>query len=253
MLPELHQLDPTGDVTLVLYRDRATSEESPNGCSDAQSNNEETTLAGSIIEQAFINGEWKSESGTTSSDLDHRTTVRVEVLFVVCSRTLSRVSPVFRRMLTGVFEEAITLRSKGAVDIPLEDDDPDALLILMNLAHSRFQKIPSRLNLDSVTQIACLVDKYEMPELVKLNMKSWISDLWWPLTDELELPPRPLIEAPSLLFILWVFREDERGKLRQLIRHTVKWTQGDFDPTFLPIPQIIPGKFLETSSIGNQC
>jgi hypothetical protein len=62
--------------------------------------------------------------------------------FVVCSRALMRLSPVFKALLSGGFEESRP--TEGEWIIPLPDDDPGALLTLLNIIHGRFGKVPDK-------------------------------------------------------------------------------------------------------------
>lgn len=97
--------------------------------------------------------------------------------FVVCSKTLSRASPVFKEMLYGGFAESKQPK-KGdqSWTVKLPDDDHDSLKILLDIMHANFDKIPSKLrSLDKLYRIAVLTDKYDTAHL----LRPWIHQWGW--------------------------------------------------------------------------
>lgn len=80
-------------------------------------------------------------------------------LFVNAARTvLIILSPVFKAMLTGNFREA----GATASEILLPDDDPDALLFLLRIAHLKFKDLPDTLLFQDLYQLSVTCDKYDV-------------------------------------------------------------------------------------------
>ena len=42
------------------------------------------------------------------------------------------------------------------------NDDPDVLTVLLYLVHGQFRKVPREVDLGTLTNLAILVDKYEL-------------------------------------------------------------------------------------------
>lgn len=79
-------------------------------------------------------------------------------LSVTTSKTvLTILSPVFKAMLAGGFREAGATISK----IPLPDDDPNALLLLLRIAHLKFKDLPNKLSFRELYRLAVVCDKYD--------------------------------------------------------------------------------------------
>ena len=56
----------------------------------------------------------------------------------------------------------------------LVDDDPDALLIVLRIAHLDFEKVPTRiLDYDLLVQLAVVCDKYDLVRLVRPWRSTW--------------------------------------------------------------------------------
>jgi hypothetical protein len=66
-------------------------------------------------------------------------------------------------MLTGGFQEAGASTSK----IPLPDDDPDALLLLLRIAHLKFKDLPGRITFRDLYRLAVICDKYDTVGVVR--------------------------------------------------------------------------------------
>ena len=98
------------------------------------------------------------------------TWLRRPVSIGVSSHAMSLASPVWRKILHPPFE---TLPSSDASDddeqddIDFTDDDGEALLLLLNIAHLQFSKIPHYLTFETVVQVAVLCDKYDCVGLIK--------------------------------------------------------------------------------------
>ncbi|KAF8865170.1 hypothetical protein BDZ45DRAFT_475398 [Acephala macrosclerotiorum] len=128
-----------------------------------------------------VGGDSKTETPYALSDDVEETTPEmagVKVDMIVSSRHLMLASPVFKAMLRfGAFREGQKLDSDSKAEVPLFDDDIEALVILLDIVHGRNRQIPRQINLDLMTKITILVDKYQMVEAAEIFTEAWIEDL----------------------------------------------------------------------------
>jgi hypothetical protein len=80
------------------------------------------------------------------------------------------------------------------VPVEFPEDDPDALLILLRIAHLQFHEIPKSISFSWLTELAILCDKYDSVRLLQPFIEQWMSS--WTL-----LCLEPGYEA--WLFIAW--------------------------------------------------
>ncbi|TGO56309.1 hypothetical protein BCON_0079g00030 [Botryotinia convoluta] len=157
---------------------------------------------------------------------------------LVSSKHMSLASPVFKAMLQGGFQEAITLKETGKLEVPLPDDDPAAMKILIDAIHGRMKSVPLKIELELLTQLAILVDKYQCPEVLLPYPVIWKNKLQdW--TDSSS-------DIARWLCIAWQFELDD-----EFLRAT-KWIQEqgtcDLETTMatmkynLPIPKQVTDK-----------
>ena len=82
--------------------------------------------------------------------------------FVVSSKVMCLASPVWRAMFDPQGPWAKQSSSSGGSIYSLAEDDPDALLILLQIAHLQFSDLPDALVVyEHLLQLAVLCDKYE--------------------------------------------------------------------------------------------
>ncbi|KAI1863191.1 uncharacterized protein JN550_009717 [Neoarthrinium moseri] len=99
-------------------------------------------------------------------------------IFVCESRSLSRASPVWKRMLGGPWKESRPANdpAPGEWTVDLPEDDPEAMGIMLNVIHSRFESLPfldEFLSLSLIYKITVLTDKYALTRLLRPWAKSW--------------------------------------------------------------------------------
>ena len=94
---------------------------------------------------------------------------------IVSSKVMCLASPVWRTMLDpkGHFKEA----SPESKEITLEDDDLEALLLLLNIAHLRYLNIPTSLEYNGLLNLAILCDKYDTVTLIRPWLPKWLEGL----------------------------------------------------------------------------
>lgn len=171
MSTEVCTLDPDGDIFLIL-----------------------------------ANQDEETKSDRTSMEVENDISRR-EIRVQCSSKHLTLASSVFTAMLSPNFKESATLRSVGTLNLPLPDDDPEALLILLNIIHGQTKEIPLAVNLYMLTQIAILVDKYRLQMVVGILSRFWISTL------KLNMPQVwTEDDLRRWIFISWVFQSPAEFK-----------------------------------------
>ncbi|KAL8405018.1 hypothetical protein RB594_009776 [Gaeumannomyces avenae] len=177
--------------------------------------------------------------------------------FIVCSRALSRASPVFSTMLNGPWTEKQPVSGDWVVELP--DDDPTSLRRVLTIIHGRFREVPDTIPLEDLHRLCICVDKYDITEYLRPWAKAWCLSMeskmdssiensariaWvaWVLgnRDLLERSIRPLLwsSTPSSLTTTKAGNEylvplDSTGILDNIriismskIQHLLSWLQG---------------------------
>ncbi|KAJ5018025.1 hypothetical protein K4K57_006601 [Colletotrichum sp. SAR 10_99] len=91
--------------------------------------------------------------------------------FVVCSRTLSRWSPVFRTMLFGGFAESRPAEAAWSVSLP--EDLPSAMFLVLSIIHGCFEDVPTSLSQFELYQTLAVTEKYDMTKIVRPWAALW--------------------------------------------------------------------------------
>lgn len=269
--PNNHELDPDGDLVLILHPSSsgyknvvhdAPSEgmvkptrlyyfsslyladpqplnisEEPNAVEEpAAGSVVEGAAAGTAAERFFANsddpilGGHKTALIPDEKDLCHAVRIRVS------SKHLTLASPVFRTMFKVIYKEGLNLHSQGHAELPLPDDNPAAFLIILHLIHGQIRKVPRKIDLWMLTELAILVDKYELLETVEMWLDYWLQDLesTIPLTLNNDLLP--------WICISWVFRKS--AILKKVTKIAQTESQGLLEANQLPIPECVLSKNL---------
>jgi hypothetical protein len=115
--------------------------------------------------------------------------------FLVCSRTLARVSPVLDRMLYGSFTEAKPdNESDWTVDLP--HDMPSAMELFLNIAHGHLQKTPRTPSIHELYDLTMLTHFYDATPLLVPWIRPWIDTLR-------DTTAGPDDAVPKLIWISW--------------------------------------------------
>lgn len=80
--------------------------------------------------------------------------------------------------------------------IPFPDDDPSALLLILQIAHLKFSAIPRSCTYDMLLKLAILSDKYDVAGLVRPYLEGWVDGV----KDTVNSPGHE-----GWLFISWTF------------------------------------------------
>ncbi|TGO38694.1 hypothetical protein BHYA_0069g00130 [Botrytis hyacinthi] len=198
-------VDPDGDLILLLNSNISSSSKSDDYFStdpEAVNTSDDDILSESKITRSV---EVKLSDDEPSPTYHDR--------LLVSSKHMSLGSPVFRAMLQGEFKEAVTLKTVGKLEVPLPDDHPSAMKILINIIHGRMNMVPLNIELELFTQIAILVDKYQCRETLRFLFPVWKNGL----SDTFSEPSWTNIAR--WVCIAWQFElEDEFIKATQMIR-----------------------------------
>ncbi|KAK2808737.1 hypothetical protein FQN50_004409 [Emmonsiellopsis sp. PD_5] len=155
-----------------------------------------------------------------------------EVQMVVSSGALIIASNYFKAALQGNFEE-------GKIHSPSTDGpkyhqiiakewDPSAMLILMNILHHRTRSVPRSIDLEMLAKIAVLVDYYGCAEAVEVFSDMWVDNLQGSL---------PKQYCRELVMWLWVAFTFEKKKLfEEVTEVAVLQSRGVIQVMGLPIP-----------------
>jgi len=115
-------------------------------------------------------------------------------------------------------DEGVKLSSEPDPEEPLDfrEDDPDALLLLLRIAHLDFVSVKKRLSVEELYNLAILCDKYDCVHLIK----PWV-DEWYRDAELLRI----VGESSKRLFIAWSFGRIESFE----IAASALLTQGGMD------------------------
>lgn len=93
----------------------------------------------------------------------------IECRYRVLKVAMCLASPVWRAMLTGPSTES------GKDEIPFVDDDPEALLLVLRVAHLRTYEIPHLPAWHEVVNVATICDKYDTVAISRPFVKDWMA------------------------------------------------------------------------------
>lgn len=153
--------------------------------------------------------------------------------FQVSSKHLTLASDYFKRMLKGCWAEGDALSTKGFAQIPVNDCRPDILLIILNIIHGYSRRVPQKVSLPQLTDIAVATDFFQCHEAIEIFAGIWIQDL------------KSLVsflfseDTKKWMMIAWVF--NSKDILRQAETIAMRQGTGPFQTSNLPIPKSIKG------------
>ena len=215
-------VDPDGDLVLILGDaevERAQVALAETKQSSQQQDEEDATK--------YLQTE-STTTETAKTPLNINQVHQSEIHIRVSSKHLTLASRVFKAMLRPGFAEGSSLQEKGTGELHLPDDDPSALLVLMNLAHCQIRRIPRRVDLDMLTQLSILVDKYELHEITEMFTDSWFSGL------KAGPPEHFTEELLSWISVSYVFRREEI--FTKCTKIAMRESEGIVESPGLPIP-----------------
>lgn len=107
----------------------------------------------------------------TVTKADHSLSFKVHASF------LREASPVFTSLLSPKFAEGQALMSNPSAlcEINLCDDDPDCMQLVLNVIHGKSKKLPQRVSAHQIVDLALIVDKYFLHEVMELPLDRWLT------------------------------------------------------------------------------
>lgn len=88
-----------------------------------------------------------------------------------------QASSVFNSLLSPRFKEGTELDALGTVEIPLPDDDPEAMRTACRVIHGQASEVSDQPSLEALTTLALLSDKYDLARSMHDLAEHWISRL----------------------------------------------------------------------------
>ncbi|EJT75360.1 hypothetical protein GGTG_05297 [Gaeumannomyces tritici R3-111a-1] len=154
--------------------------------------------------------------------------------FTVCSRALSRTSPVLKAMLGGPWLEKRPANGDVNWVVALPEDDRRNMEIILAVAHGSFRRLPRTIGLDDLYQLCFCIDKYDISEGLMPWVDKWCSGVeaqvvWTTIAAK---------DAAKVLWIGWVlgnlgFVEKSAERLLKSTKPSEVATLASLDPTGL--------------------
>ncbi|KAI0199749.1 hypothetical protein F4808DRAFT_461404 [Astrocystis sublimbata] len=191
-------------------------------------------------------GEESSEESGEETDHEHD----IPVKYVVCSKTLSRASRVWKRMLYGGFAESKPLHALSASDwvVDLPDDNPKPWGIILNIIHGRFDAVPSAncpFDVEQLYQLSVITDKYDLTVILRPWARFWISPARHRYTSSQEIEAVNI--APDAERLLWIVRElGDIDVYQMAARHLIYHSYVDGDGNLLKSEVDTNGNLIQT-------
>ena len=161
---------------------------------------------------------------------------RPKIRMRVSSSHLRLASPYFKRMFQSGRPEGDALRAEGRAEVHLQnDEDPKALLILLNIIHGHTRTVPRSVDLRMLTKIAILVDFFECYETIEV-----FSDMWINVFKD-SLPQSIGKDLTRWIWISWVFNNQDQFKA--VTRIAERQSTGPIETHGFPIPDIVIGQY----------
>ena len=229
-MPQSHTIDPEGDLVLIL--------KSPNEktLQEISSNTSQVQPLTRRNPPRSSQKEFRAKAAPTDEEiLSMGPTWPDEIRIRVSSKHLMLASSVFKRLLKLGSTEGVKY---GRAQLRLPDDNPTALLILMNLIHGQLRKIPEKVDMDTLIEISLLVGKYELVESTGWFADRWLSEL------ETERVEKDTTTMLSWIWVSFVFEKSSyfRSSTTIAIQNLDKEVKPD--DTRLPIPEVIFSRYL---------
>jgi len=152
------------------------------------------------------------------------------------SAHLKVASKVFDKAISGDWAESAR-KDDGYYHNVVEDWAEDALLVLLNVLHSRYKEVPLSVDIEMLAKLATLIDYYQCGEATAMCTEKWIGDV---LSED--SPPTTY----NRTLILWmcvacIFRlKTEFWSTTKTVIN--KGHDGSLRTLGLPIPQSVSGK-----------
>ncbi|KAE8137765.1 hypothetical protein BDV38DRAFT_271073 [Aspergillus pseudotamarii] len=216
-----HIFDPDGEVIITLQGPAHTF--APWNA-DGKTPAKEGSVEGAPVEEA--------PAGVILDDQHEEEHVKEQSYRIQASaKHLIFASPVFKKALTGRWNEGFQLFKTGVVQITTSGWDLDAYLILMNIIHSQLHELPRELSLDLLAKVAVLADYYECQTLVQYFAERWIEHL------KVNLPTTYSRDTVLWIWVSWIFRQSTEFQKTTFI--AISQGSDTITNLGLPIPETV--------------
>ncbi|PMB73602.1 hypothetical protein BM221_001025 [Beauveria bassiana] len=96
--------------------------------------------------------------------------------YIVCSRAVSRMSPVLRSQTRqDSVADTQDRCTRRCVLVQLDGNDDDSLTILFNIAHAHFLAVPRTLDIKQMYSLSTLTSRYKCTSILDPWVESWIA------------------------------------------------------------------------------
>lgn len=194
--------DPDGDVLFTLSVPVENTEKPTSDVKDLTSEGKANGEDERAAKRRKVALEESNEQQVFGPDQGQKVEECSMVEFLVSSPHLKLASNMFKAMLQPHFAEGKALQDSGKVTIPLFDDDPDAMEVVMNIVHGQSKKMTQEITPKLLAQIAVVVDKYQLQDNADFFTRVWVEKLWQ------ELPSETGSDLGSYLCISWIFKAE---------------------------------------------
>ncbi|RYP65388.1 hypothetical protein DL771_008333 [Monosporascus sp. 5C6A] len=130
------------------------------------------------------------------------------VFYVVDSKVLSRSSPVWKEMLNERFGESRRPEPDQDWIVELPEEDPKAMLIILNIIHNRYGDVPrgeKAMPIHCLYRLTVLTDKYGLTSLLEPWAQAWANGLEDQLPGNMGLTTeKSSLTLNSLEMLLWI-------------------------------------------------
>lgn len=197
---------------------------------DAVVNRGEVAVTEQATEEAISTGKDNGDTDDQSPDA-----LPAGIRYYCSAAHLKVASKVFDKALSGDWAES--RKHYGLYHIVVEDWDEDALLILLNIFHTRYNAVPRFVEIERLAKLATLIDYYQCEEATAMCKEKWVDALL-----AIHAPPSTYDRSLMLwLCVACVFR------LRSVFQATTETAinrgdDGSLRTLGFPIPQVVAGK-----------
>ncbi|KAF7869636.1 hypothetical protein EAF04_004420 [Stromatinia cepivora] len=187
-------VDPDGDLILLLNPTKPDSSKSTS-CSSPG-----TGAIGTVNDDVSDSTDVEMTRSLEYQISEDESTLVYNDRILISSKHMPLASPVFKVMLQGGFRESIELKTTGKLEVPLPDDDPAAMKILINIIHGRMNSVPLKIELEcpEAVQPFPSIWKNELStewNTSPTNIACWLRIAWHFELDEEFLQATQLIQA----------------------------------------------------------
>jgi hypothetical protein len=135
--------------------------------SDTVADRSEVAVTGDMTEEAISNGKDNGDTDDQASDA-----LPAGIHYYCSAAHLKVASKTFDRALSGDWTES--RKHDGLHHIVVEEWDEDALLVLLNIFHTRYNEVPRTVDIETLAKLATLIDYYQCGEATSICTEKWI-------------------------------------------------------------------------------